>query len=330
MLLHALLAGVKIARAADRYQEDALYEQAVAEARVDRMMAESGFEEILAELSAGCAREVGGALVLVGHDPATTEIDGVKALAGAAAGPTALVGVCGGRHVVGGGSGTADAPRATAGGPFRGGSTPPGARADAPFPVVVYPRELVAVRRGPSGWERMSRADTEGWERAVHGQEAPLFDYFRLVASVRHSAGAAKRRREVMEAARSGVDSLVAKVACGVAPESLRPHVAELGALLVGVPLGQAMLHELVRVIGYQAWEIAAAGHADRARLACQLGLAILPDDPSLSALLASMWVDAGRLDEARASLAVAESRPLAITDQARALAEDTRTRAGA
>ena len=74
----------------------------------------------------------------------------------------------------------------------------------------------------------------------------------------------------------------------------------------------QAAEEKGVRVIGYQAWEIAAAGHADRARLACQLGLAILPDDPSLSALLASMWVDAGRLDEARA------------------LAEDTRTRAGA
>jgi hypothetical protein len=331
MLLHALLAGVKVARALDGIQDEQAYERMFAEERSMRALDEGGMLEAQSELDGACNGLSRCALVVVGAEPGSVELDGVKADAGKDGNgkPLAILSLCAGRHhiVVPSADGAART-SGPPGGAYRGSHAP----APTPFwphPFTIFEGEVLALRVTPTGWTRDSAVPSAELSRMLDAGEVSRADYFQQIARVRITAGAAQPRRQVMDRVRVGIDSILGKVAAGVLPEALRTQVSQVSAALVGVPLPRSFSDELVRIIGYQAWEIRAAGHPDRAELACHLGLALLPEDPSLSTLLASLLVAREHIDEARAYLDTAEARGRGLTDSARTLFQTTRAQCG-
>lgn len=308
MPLRPYLAPLKIARAAIRYQEELAYESAYADARAHAALDAGGIPDLENELYMACLK--GARLILIDNDWAACEIDGVRA---APASPQAYSGyewVCPGRHVLT--MRTASAPRV--------------------HHFMLYPGEVLVRRRNADGdWapvdvaeeQRAFAARVETWPRGAGA------DYWQAVARIRINAGAAKSRRLVVEETCRRIDGLVARVLGGEEPQKLAKAVNEAAVGLIGVALRIEDIEELVRLTAFQAWELRSAQKLEHAATVCHLGLTVLPDDPTLGAVLAAILADQGAGTDALALLDRVAKRPTGLSPQGEALAKTTRARLG-
>jgi hypothetical protein len=89
------------------------------------------------------------------------------------------------------------------------------------------------------------------------------------------------------------------------------------GAALVGAPL--LSFEPITSFIGFQAFDLHSKGHPREAWLMLQAGLSVLPDDPTLLAVLGEIQLREGGTDEGVANLTRALAREAALDERLRA-----------
>jgi hypothetical protein len=179
--------------------------------------------------------------------------------------------------------------------------------------TLVYPGELVAYRLdyGRAVWGRITGGEAEGLARSINGGKVRFQDYFARVARPRIAAYAARRREEVLVSVGAAFVDLVGRLDAGESPATVAPDATTMGRALVGLPLES--FGRIAEPVGAIAWARASAGRLDLARLVVQLGLAWLPGESSLLAILAGFAAEEGNWDEA-----------LSVAKQARSHADPT------
>jgi hypothetical protein len=316
MLLKAIFTAAKVAGAAQDYSDELRYENDRATALAEMTLDASGLPERHAELLAACTNpHAFGTLLFPDGDWAAREIDGVRP-SGATPASVGFAYVCPGRHVV---------------------VTRAANRPASVLHFLVYPGETFVRRLEPSSntFVRYDPSVEADWRAAAHGGQqgrlgGALLDYFATVARFRVTAGAARPVAQAHADAYQRMESVIARVIAGAAPAELAAEVNAIAIGLVGVPLFRDTLAKLTSVLGYHAWEQLSKGDLAMANVVCHLGLTILPDDPTLSSLLASVHAAGGdharalqlleaALDRRHAFAEGAEARAVAARDDARA-----------
>lgn len=282
-------------------------DEAIAEAQ--RALARDPLSPVEHALRAWCSSETAGFAIFFDNQWAYTEVDGVNMATDFGAlvvnpdgsarfqgtdrgfDPSRIVGclnVCVGRHTI---STKLD------------GAGPP-----VVLPFLVYPGECFVRRldRSARAWVRIDAAEQERLVESVSSDTSVLADYFQGVAQVRARAGVARMPAHFTHVVNE-VEKLIARIDAREPPARLGSVANQLAAELVGVPLES--VDELTRLIGRCSWERASAGYQHEAWLVANLGLVILPEEPSILALLGVLNAHAGKRAEAIQALDLALAR---------------------
>ena len=261
------------------------------------------------ELFVACTGQTGCLLVLGENDWAHTEIDHVRlsniATAGAGSssgggyretadplgpGPHGFVAVCPGRHVI---------------------RTVVGGRAvDAD--VVLFPGEAVFRRldRAARTWTTYDATMQQHFLTRLAAQQLVLLHYFEQVAEPRIKAMVGKSEHEALRGSDALVRSALNAIVAGDQHTAMQ-RVAAATKLLVGAPVRS--FAAITSFIGYTAFELYGQGRVNEAWLLLQAGLAILPEEPALLAVLGEIQLSSGATDEGKATLQRALDRGLGL-----------------
>jgi hypothetical protein len=285
-------------------------EAAIAETQAS--FAAGGVSEAERWMHHACAPPSAGFALFLDNDWAHCEIDAVRMAdldAGALGGPTGassasgggspyrggqanqLMGcynVCAGRHVV--------------------SATPGGRGAPAVLPFLLYPGEQLVRRldREARAWVRVDADEEARLREQVSAHALLLADYFSAVARPRTRAGLSSFGVDVA-AVGNEVWKLIIRIDDGAPVPQTAAIARELAGKMVGVPM--AAFEDITKMVGRAAWDRFAAGKLDDAWLVANLGLLVLPEEPTLLALLGTLEAKQGKPANARTSLTLALGR---------------------
>lgn len=276
------------------------------------------------ELQRACTGKTGGFLILLDNDWANTQIDHVSTAQlepgllvgpkpgnanspyreqGPSNGPAGCFCVCSGRHLV---------------------TVTPGGRGPAAvLPVLVFPSELVVRRldRQTRTWQRAEPEEEKRCAEHILKRELLLINYFEAIAAPRWQAGVTGGIA-TLDLTVKDIAVAMQRVASGEGAQTLIGFVQQIAAKLIGAPLSS--FDPITQAIGRDAWQAVTENSLEKAWLIANLGLAILPEEPSLLALLADIEEQRGNKAEALASAQLALTRETFISpfwaDRAKAL----------
>jgi hypothetical protein len=211
-------------------------------------------------------------------------------------GPHGFLAVCPGRHLV----------KATVGG--RAISTA----------FTLYPAEAVILRldRAAATWSRYDAGEMEGILGRFSRGELGLHDYNATVAAARVKAQVIRSAHEALTDCASHLKDTLAALRAGQEQRAVDATL-RAGASLIGAPL--LSFEPITSFIGFHAFDLLGKGRAKEAWLLIQSGLNVLPDDPTLLAVLGEIQLRNGGNEEGRANLTRALGREAALDERLRA-----------
>jgi hypothetical protein len=298
---------VRLAGAAHHQMQEA--RMAEAEARMDLERAWADHDALTREVYAACTGPAGCLVYLGDGDWTDLSLDGAridatsKPPAAAAAGyrnaasivgpgPHGFYAVSPGRHSL----------RATVG-PRRVAKS-----------FVVYPGEAFLLRldRAALAWASLDPSDEKAiLDRALEGELA-LFSYHETVAGPWVQSGRALGAQATLERVAAQLGGVLQAI---LARDTARATqlVEQASAQLDGAPLPS--LAPITTFVGFNVFDLAGKGKAEEAWTLLQAGLALLPDDVTLLALLGETQLRAGNVAEGRAQLTRALAREAGLDD---------------
>lgn len=258
------------------------------------------------------------ALLVVGHNEwADCSVDGVRVLGAAPAaspapagyraaaddlgpGPHGFLGVCPGRHVI----------EARYGGRLAFGA------------VAVHAREAVFVRldREAGAFVPYDRAAERG---ILHRFESGALNLLHFTTSVAESLvrdGRARTTEEMINACMPALRAVVAHLAAGDVDKAVA-HAKLAGGALLGGPM--PTFEPITTFVGFHVFDLKTKGKAREAWLLANAGLSILPENPTLLAILGELELEAGDRDAAYAHLESAVGREAGLDPRMMARARE-------
>jgi len=272
------------------------------------------------ELWAACTGDVASLVVLGNNDWSDCWVDGVRvqpeATEGQKAGgyrqasdllgpgPHGLLGVYPGRHTV--------------------ATRLDGSWVEASF--MLFPREALCLRLDRDGrvFDTYEKAHAEAILARLGTGALELVHYSTTVAVPLVQAYRAKSSRE-------GTGQCLLHVKAMVAAALTRDEARTFGcakeaaAALHGTPLPS--FEPITSAIGFQAFELISKGNSDSARLLLRAGLLVLPEDPTLLAVLGELCLGTGAREEGRGLLERALARETGLDERMNARAKELLSR---
>ncbi len=304
-----------IARLAEEARDEAMLQSMQAEAHaLDR---QRYYERGKALWDACVGPEA--ALLVIGHNEwGDCAVDGVRVVGAGPAdpapapagyraaaddlgpGPHGFVGVCPGRHVI----------EARYQGRLAYGA------------VAVHPRVAVFVRldREAGAFVPYERAAEPGILHRFESGGLNLLHFASAVGSSLMREGRARTTAEVMNAVTPALRALVAHVRAGEVDKSVAQAKLAAGALLGGpVPT----FEPITTFLGFHVFDLKTKGKAREAWLLANAGLSILPENPTLLAILGELELETGDRDAAFAHLEAAVGREAGLDPRMMARARE-------
>jgi hypothetical protein len=290
---------VQAAVADDEYSDDAARLQWESNMQAGKFENEIAHQQGRArELWDACTGPTGCLLVLVDNAWASTEIDhvrmdGVATTANASAaggyretadpvgaGPHGLVAVCPGRHAIR----TALDDRSV------------------DTDVTLFPGEAVFRRldRESGTWVPYDLSTQEQMLERVRAGQLSLLNYWEHVGEPRMKAMVGKSAAEALYEAMTHLRATLEAIVRGNQSRAMQ-HVTQAGRALVGAPV--ISFQPITSFIGWHAFDLVGKDMPHEAWLLIQAGLAILPDDPTITAALGEIQLRSGSSSEGKATL---------------------------
>lgn len=216
-------------------------------------------------------------------------------------GPHGLVGVPAGRHVI---------------------ETRTGDRVSRTS-VAIYPREALCLRCDPSSgaWAPYEKAECDAIVARVADGSAELLHYATSVADPLLRARRARTSAEAGQECMQHVKQTLAHILAGDEAKAAGSAMLAGGALL-GAPIPS--FEPVTTFVGFNAFELIGRNEPRKAWLLLQAGLSILPENPTLLAILGEIQISAGARDDGRLNLERALAREAGLdprmTERTRAL----------
>lgn len=268
------------------------------------------------ELWDACTGDVASLVVLGNNDWTESWIDGVRVVTEATEaqkgggyreafdvlgpGPHGLLGVCPGRHTI---------------------ATRLGDQwAKASF--VLFPREALCLRldRDTCVFDTYEKAHAEAILARLGTGALSLVNYSSEVALPLVHGYRAKASREAIGQCLLHVKAMVT-ASTGRDEARTFGCAHEAVAALHGAPVSS--FEPITSAIGFQSFDLIAKGKVDSARMLLRAGLVVLPEDPTLLAVLGELCLSAGELPEGRGLLERALARETGLDERMNARARE-------
>ncbi len=290
-LLSRLLSGASDAH--DAGQQAAM---AAAGVEADLARAQMASHQTALELQGACTG-TSGCLVFLGETTWTDlAFDQTRVDPNVAPAPQGFYAVCPGRHTL----------RVTAG---------PRTLARS---LLVYPGEAFLLRLDATAgdWALIDGSDAKAVLDRVASGVVPLLNYYQAIGAVRVRSGRLVSSTETVPHVVALVKEAVTAIVSNDQGRAVQ-LVQRAATMLDGVPL--LSTGPLTSLVGFHAFDLLGRGQPEVAWLVAQAGLALLPDDSTLLAVLGEICLRAGKGDEARAHLARALARETGLDETWRA-----------
>jgi hypothetical protein len=187
---------------------------------------------------------------------------------------------------------------------------------------TLYPAEAVLLRldRAAGAWGSYDAGETELILGRFSRGELALHDYNDTVAAPRVKAQVIKSSQEAVHDCLSHLSNALGAIRAGQDQRAV-DATQRAGAALVGAPL--LSFEPITTFIGFNAFELIGKGLKREAWVLLQAGLSVLPDDPTLLAVLGEIQLNEGGTREGVANLERALRRETLLDARLRARVRD-------
>jgi hypothetical protein len=157
--------------------------------------------------------------------------------------------------------------------------------------LSVHPREARAIQFDAAGQQWHELHGAEQAHQVAEGLTQPVFNYNANVCPLLMQNTSIQMSGDALASSLHWLNQAQAAKANGMFARS-QELVANAQSALIGVPI--ASFAKLTDGLGFQAFELKQAGKPQEATALIQLGLAVLPDSPTLLAVLGELQLAAG------------------------------------
>jgi hypothetical protein len=181
--------------------------------------------------------------------------------------------------------------------------------------LLLFPREAYFLRFDwqAYAWRRFANAEERAILERAGRSDLALFDYAQTIVPRRMGGYAVRSSKEALEDALRLVKEAIHALALGD-PGRARHRAENAVTQLVGAPL--TTFEPITSLIGFHAFELAGKGRFREAHAVTELGLAMLPDHPTLLGVLGELFLREGKRAEGVPHLERALAREAGLDDR--------------